>query len=193
MFEDMNIMLASGSPRRKKLLEEAELPFTVKVSQIEENYPSDLPKVLVPEFLATKKAEAVLKDTSEDALIIGADTVVLLGNKILEKPQDEQEAIHTLKQLSGAFHQVITGVCLLYKGKKSTFATSTFVYFKKLSEAVIHHYVEQYQPLDKAGSYGIQEWIGLVGIDRIEGDYFNVVGLPVSRVLAEVGKLKNVE
>lgn len=189
MFQHLDIILASGSPRRKKLLEEAELSFTVKTSDVEETYPDSLLKMMIPEFLAAKKAEAVRKEYANDKLIIAADTIVLQDSKVLGKPKDREDAIFKLKSLSGAVHQVITGVCLCYQGEKKTFSASTNVFFKRLSKEIITHYVDQYHPLDKAGAYGIQEWIGLVGIDRIEGDYFNVVGLPVSRVLTEMFRI----
>ncbi|GAL87468.1 hypothetical protein MYP_4698 [Sporocytophaga myxococcoides] len=153
----------------------------VKSKNIPEDYPSDLPKRNISEFLAEKKAESFCEE-SQSNLIIAADTTVLVEGKILEKPVDSLDARRMLKELSGKYHEVITGVCLLHKDKKISFSDTTKVYFRDLSDAEIEHYVETYKPFDKAGSYGIQEWIGLVGITGIEGSYFNVMGLPIHRV-----------
>lgn len=175
------IILASNSPRRQQILKEAGIIFLVKSKNIPEDYPSDLPKKCISQYLAEKKAASFQKE-SEEALIIAADTTVLIHDKVLEKPTDPSDAARMLKELSGNCHEVITGVCLLHKGKKIAFSDSTKVYFRDLSDEEIHHYIETHKPFDKAGSYGIQEWIGLIGITGIEGSYFNVMGLPIHKV-----------
>jgi len=177
-----DIVLASGSPRRKQLMELAELPFRVLVSDADETNPPGMPGELVPEFLAKKKADAV-HDLAPDALIIAADTIVLLDHQILGKPKDEADAIHMLSHLSGRMHQVVTGVCILKGSRQYSFSTTTQVYFRSLSNAQIAHYVSGYKPYDKAGAYAIQEWIGIIGIEKIVGDYYNVMGLPIGELL----------
>lgn len=191
MFENIKLVLASGSPRRKQLLEQAEVAFVVKTIPVQEDYPESLLPEDVPVYLAHKKAIAARQFCEEDECILAADTIVLLQDKILGKPADKAEAVNMLSRLSGKRHKVITGVCLLMGTKKKSFSVSTKVQFTKLSGEQIRHYVDQYEPLDKAGAYAIQEWIGLTGIERIEGDYFNVVGLPVATVLKEIEKLIN--
>jgi septum formation protein len=182
-----SIILASQSPRRKSLLEQAEITFEIKTAHSDENYPDDLDPDLVPEFIAANKAEAVLqslnKEQHADTIIIAADTVVILGDEIIGKPTDEEHAIETLKKLSGKIHKVITGVVLKSNVHQVTFRDTTFVHFLELTEEQIRHYVEHYKPFDKAGAYAIQEWIGVVGIKKIDGDFYNVMGLPVSKVL----------
>jgi septum formation protein len=188
MFEEKNIVLASLSPRRKQLLEQAEVKFVIKTWPVKEDYPPDILPAEVPVYLAEKKARVVQKQCSAEELIIAADTIVLLGEQVLDKPKDKNKASEILTSLSGKRHMVITGVCLLKGEEVKTFSETTQVYFRKLSKEQIVHYVEQYNPMDKAGAYAIQEWIGLIGIKKIEGDYFNVVGLPVGRVVEEIGK-----
>src|SRR5690625_785945 len=186
MFTNKRIVLASCSPRRKQLLEQAGVSFVVKKEPVEESFPQGMEPEEVPEFLARKKAEAVGIKCDKEELIIAADTIVLLGDKILGKPVDKADAVKSLKALSGKSHQVITGVCLQQGKTIKSFSVKTIVRFKALSEDIISHYVDCYKPMDKAGAYAIQEWIGLVGVVHIEGDYFNVVGLPVSRILSEI-------
>lgn len=188
MFADKNIILASLSPRRKHLLEQAEIDFIVRTAQVTEDFPSTLKPAEVPVFLAEKKAAAVREKDVKNALVLAADTVVILGNKVLGKPFDKKEAFQMLKSLSGRSHVVITGVCLMNESKKRVFSVQTKVYFRTLTDSQISHYIDQYKPMDKAGAYAIQEWIGLTGIERIEGDYFNVVGLPVGQVVEEISK-----
>lgn len=186
------IVLASQSPRRQQLLQWAEVPFRVVVSNSEEQVPDGLPIHSVPEYLATEKAMMV-RDSLDASLqtlpILAADTIVVLHNKILGKPKDELEAKKFLKQLSGHMHEVITGVCILHNGHIVSFAETTRVFFHPLSASQISFYVEQYKPFDKAGGYAIQEWIGVVGIQRVEGDFYNVMGLPVSRVCQALASL----
>jgi len=187
------IILASGSPRRKQLLEWAGIPFEVKVSDCEENYPEELTPNEIAIHIAENKAVSVqntLGDTNRNGYtIVAADTIVVLNNKIIGKPTSPEDAIKILTELSGKTHHVITGVCILQKEKKIVFAEKTEVSFHKLSLSQIEYYVENYQPFDKAGAYAIQEWIGLIGIQSINGDFYNVMGLPVSKVVQELNKL----
>lgn len=185
------IILASGSPRRKQLLELAEIPFEVVVSEIDESYPAGLSPAKIAMHIACNKSTAVQKKLTsgnhfDDYTIIGADTVVVLGNEIIGKPSDRKNAIAILTRLSGKIHKVITGVCILSGSNKNVFAEGTEVEFHKLSISQIEYYVDHYKPYDKAGSYAIQEWIGAVGIKSIKGDFYNVMGLPVSRVVREL-------
>lgn len=177
------IILASKSPRRSQLLSQAGIPFRVEALNVEENYPADMPVEEVPVFLAQKKARAarsLLKADQE--VILAADSVVILDNKIYEKPVDVADAKRILSELSGREHRVITGVCLISKDQEIAFGDTTKVKFAHLSGPEIDYYIRHYQPFDKAGSYAIQEWIGLCKIEKIEGTYANVMGLPVERV-----------
>lgn len=184
------IILASQSPRRKMLLEWAEIPFEIVVADIEETYPEDLPKHLVPEFIAANKALAIReKLTNQDVCIIAADTVVLLENEILGKPLDTNDAIKSLEKLSGNLHEVITGVAIYYKNEMHQFSQTTRVKFHPLTKEQIEFYVNNYKPFDKAGAYAIQEWIGVIGIESIEGDFYNVMGLPVSSLVQKIKQL----
>lgn len=176
------IILASQSPRRKQLMEAAELTFEVVVADVDETNPEGMAGELVPEFLAKKKASAIEAHHPE-ALIIAADTVVLLDHEILGKPKDEHSAILMLGQLQGRMHKVVTGVCMQKGMQQIGFSVTTEVYFRELTSEQIIHYVRQYQPYDKAGSYAIQEWIGMLGIEKINGDYYNVMGLPIGEVV----------
>jgi septum formation protein len=176
------IILASQSPRRKQLLEWAEVPFSVIVSDVEESFPPDLSPVDIPVFIATKKAKAVQQRQNKQAIILAADTIVLLGDHILGKPVHREEAVSMLLALSGSTHRVITGVVIL-QDKEFSFHDITEVTFHSLTQDQIEFYVDRYKPFDKAGSYAIQEWIGVVGIQSIKGDFYNVMGLPISRVL----------
>jgi septum formation protein len=176
------IILASQSPRRKQLMELAELEFEIIIADVDETNPPGMPGEQVPEFLARKKAAAI-EHMVHDAVIIAADTVVLLDHEILGKPKDEAHAIEILQKLSGRMHQVVTGVCMQRGDKQVSFSTVTEVYFRPLTKAQIEHYVSRYKPFDKAGAYAIQEWIGMVGIEKINGDYYNVMGLPIGEVV----------
>lgn len=187
MFPLHRFILASQSPRRQQLLSEVGLLFEVVVSNTDESYPDDLVVTQIAEFVAVEKAKAVqshLKDNH--TIIIAADTTVCLEGEVYGKPFDEFDAIYALRQLSGKRHQVVTGVCLLSAWGQHCFSVTTDVVFHDLTPDQIQYYVDTYQPYDKAGGYAIQEWIGLVGIERIEGCYFNVVGLPVSQLLREL-------
>jgi len=179
------IILASKSPRRQQLLKELGISFMIKTAEIKETYPDHLAKEEIPVYLAKQKAGV---GNEANKIILAADTIVYLGDEILGKPQDEEEAIEMIQKLSGRQHEVITGVCLKNQQKEVDFYETTTVHFNKLTEQEINYYVKEYQPLDKAGAYAIQEWIGLAAINRIEGCYYNVVGLPVSRVYKEIIK-----
>lgn len=184
------IILASNSPRRQELLASLGVNFEVKSASIDEGFPTGLPPQEVPEFLAKKKAQKVAS-SEKKALVIAADTVVIFENIILGKPKDQHQAKEFLLKLSGQKHQVVTGVCLIYQDKLSLFKDITEVTFGTLSEWEIDHYIDEYQPLDKAGAYGIQEWIGMIGVTRIEGSYFNVVGLPVQKLYRELKEFRS--
>jgi septum formation protein len=182
------IVLASGSPRRKQLLEWAEVDFEVRVKDTPENWPAGMATIDVPVHIARNKALAVKADLGPERVVIAADTVVVLGNEIIGKPRDREDAVNILSRLAGQRHEVITGVVLLRNGEEQAFADITAVWFHSLSTAEIENYVDKYKPYDKAGAYAIQEWIGVVGIKGIEGDFYNVMGLPVSRVVQALRK-----
>lgn len=182
-----NLILASRSPRRQMLLRGLDLDFQVVVKNTDESFPKDMRCLDVPEYLSRKKAASVnLKNETENTIVITSDTVVILNNEIIEKPQNEKEAIEMLEKLSGQQHTVVTGVCLTSKKKQKSFSARSEVYFKKLSKTDIEYYVEKYQPFDKAGSYGIQEWIGYIAIEKIEGSFYNVMGLPTQQLYEEL-------
>ncbi|HXR83458.1 MAG TPA: Maf family nucleotide pyrophosphatase [Hanamia sp.] len=188
------IILASGSPRRKQLLELAEIRFEVMVSETDETYPEDLSSSEIAIHIAENKAFGVQfnldhQDNNYAQTIIAADTIVVLKNRIIGKPKDRGDAIQILSNLSGKKHKVITGVCILSGDKKICFAEETEVEFHSLSLSQIEYYIDHYKPYDKAGAYAIQEWIGAIGIKSIEGDFYNVMGLPVSRVVKELEKV----
>ncbi|PVY40683.1 Maf family nucleotide pyrophosphatase [Pontibacter virosus] len=183
------ILLASNSPRRKELLTGLGLQFEVRVKEVHEDFPEHLKREQVAEYLASHKAEAYTSDL-QDEVLITADTIVCLGDRILNKPGNDSEAFDMLRALSGTHHEVITGVCILTKNSKTIFHDVTKVYFKELSNEEILYYIEHFQPFDKAGAYGIQEWIGKIGIEKIEGSYFNVVGLPVQKLYTYLKDLK---
>ena len=178
------IILGSQSPRRKELLAGLDIDFEIKTIDVEENYPATMMGVDIPMFLARKKASAYT--LSEEDLLITADTIVWHKGTVYGKPTDRNDAKRMLKTLSGQMHQVITGVCITTKNRQKTFHVTSDVFFARFSDAEIEYYLDHYQPYDKAGSYGIQEWIGYVGVERIEGSYFNVMGLPVQRLYTEL-------
>ncbi|HXL54658.1 MAG TPA: Maf family protein [Chitinophagaceae bacterium] len=186
------IILASQSPRRKQLLEWAEIPFEVIVRLTDESFPEEMPVEKVPVYIAQHKAEAAkhsLSDTNRPLPILAADTIVVLNEKIIGKPKNRNEATSILASLSGNKHKVITGVVILSNDKIISFADSTEVTFYQLTKKEIEFYVNKYKPYDKAGAYAIQEWIGVIGIKSVNGDFYNVMGLPVSRVVKELNKL----
>jgi len=184
------LILASQSPRRKQLLEWAEIKFEVMVANTDENFPADLAIEEVPVFIAREKAKAIANRLSNNTKkILAADTIVVINNEIIGKPQSREQAIAFLQKLSGNQHQVITGVVIIDGEKETAFADITQVNFHSLTTEQIEFYVDEYKPYDKAGAYAIQEWIGVVGIKNINGDFYNVMGLPVSRVVQALDKL----
>ncbi len=188
-IQHYKIVLASNSPRRRELLSGLNLEYTVRVlPDIDESYPDTLKGEEIPMYISREKAEAYRNSMAEDELIITADTVVCINEKVLGKPRTQEEAKEMLRELSGKTHQVITGVCLMTCGLQRTFSATTQVTFDVLTEDEIEFYVEKFRPLDKAGAYGVQEWIGFVGVSRLEGSYFNVMGLPVQRLYQELKK-----
>ena len=180
------IILASKSPRRQDLLKKLGIKFEIKTKDIAEIYPPHLKREEVAVFLSELKASAFANELNKNDLVITSDTIVCLGGEIIGKPTDREDAIKMLCKLSGKKHKVITAVTLLSQEKKHTFYEVTEVYFKPLTTPEIIYYIDNYQPYDKAGSYGIQEWIGYIGIEKIVGSYFNVMGLPVKRVYEEL-------
>jgi septum formation protein len=180
------IILASASPRRKQLMEWAEIPFDIFPSEADELIPEGMSVQEIPVFLASQKSALVRKKSGTEKIVLAADTIVVLDQQVLGKPVNRADAIRMLKLLSGRTHEVITGVSLTNVNKEILFSETTRVRFHPLSAAGIEHYVDQYQPYDKAGAYAIQEWIGVIGIHSIEGDFYNVMGLPISRVLQEL-------
>jgi len=178
----MKIILGSGSPRRKELLSATGFTFEVRTEDTDESFPADLPCNQVAVYVAKKKLAALLNDALDDEIILCADTTVVVDDKILNKPKDAEEASEMLALLSGRSHDVITGVCIASKSSTHSFSVVTKVYFKSLSMEEIEFYINDFKPFDKAGAYGIQEWIGHVAIERIEGSYTNVVGLPTHEV-----------
>lgn len=189
-IQHYKIVLASNSPRRRELLSGLNLEYTVRVlPDIDESYPDTLKGEEIPMYISREKAKAYRNSMAEDELIITADTVVCINEKVLGKPRTQEKAKEMLRELSGKTHQVITGVCLMTCGLQRTFSATTQVAFDVLTEDEIEFYVEKFRPLDKAGAYGVQEWIGFVGVSRLEGSYFNVMGLPVQRLYQELKKL----
>ncbi len=189
------IILASQSPRRKQLLEWAEIPFDVLVKNTDENFPNTMAVEEVPVYIARNKALAIADLIKNDSaatkpVILAADTVVVLGDMIIGKPKDREDAVNILLALSGKTHRVITGVVLLHTTGETAFADITEVSFNPLSRQQIEFYVDKYQPFDKAGAYAIQEWIGVIGIKHINGDFYNVMGLPVNRVVQALAAMQ---
>ena len=181
----IKIILASNSPRRKELLGGLGVDFEVKVLKgVDESYPESLSATDVAEYIAAEKAAAYT--VKDDELLITADTVVIVGRDILGKPADAADACGMLRELSGKTHQVVTGVCLTTCKEQRRFSVTTDVTFKQLSDAEINYYVDKYKPYDKAGAYGIQEWIGYIGVTALSGSYYNVMGFPVQRVYEEL-------
>ena len=181
------IILASNSPRRKELLSGLDIDYETRViPDVDESYPNSLSFEMVATYLAEKKASAYQKELKDDELLITADTVVLLEDMILGKPANEYESASILKTLSGKTHKVITAVCLTSTKKQISFSDTSFVTFGKLSDAEIEYYVSKYKPFDKAGAYGVQEWIGYIAVEKIEGSYYNVMGLPVFKLYKKI-------
>ncbi|MDR3262562.1 MAG: Maf-like protein [Tannerella sp.] len=190
MIEKYRIVLASHSPRRKELLGGLGIDFEVRViPDIDESYPAGLSPAEIPGYIAQKKADAYTSSMKDDELIITADTVVILDNDILEKPADRDEALCMLRRLSGRTHEVVTGVVLTTRRQRIAFEVTSSVDFAALDEEEIRYYVDAFHPYDKAGAYGIQEWIGYVGVQGIRGSFYNVMGLPVQRLYQELKKI----
>lgn len=181
-IKNYKLILASASPRRQQLMKDAGLTFEVRLKKIVEDYPKDLPLEKVPEYLSKVKAEAFREELQPDEVLVTADTVVCIHGKILGKPASRAEAISMLRELSGNRHLVVTAVISNDKDKTVSFSALTMYFFKELSDEEIEYYVDVYKPFDKAGAYGIQEWIGYIGIERIEGSFYNVMGLPVQKL-----------
>lgn len=179
------VILASGSPRRQQFLKDLSIPFKVEVAKVKEIYPSNLKKEKITDFLADLKSKA-FGSLKEKELLITSDTIVWLENKALGKPNNKEEAIKMLQALSGKTHEVITSISIRTKGFQKIINDTTSVTFRNITEEEINYYVTTFKPYDKAGSYGIQEWIGFIGIEKIEGSYFNVVGLPVHKLYKEL-------
>ncbi len=188
MYTGSPVILASQSPRRKQLMEQAGIPFVIKVADTDESFPDTMPIPDVPVFIARQKAAVIQAISSPEEIVVAADTVVVLDNTIIGKPKDREDAIRILTALSGREHLVITGVVIRRNDKEAAFSKETGVFFNPLTPEQIAYYVDHYKPYDKAGAYAIQEWIGAVAIDRIEGCFYNVMGLPVSRVVEELEK-----
>jgi septum formation protein len=188
-IKDYHLILATQSPRRHQLMTGAGFNFDVIVSEgIEEIYPANMPVEDIPVYLAELKSSYFVNKLKKNDIVITADTIVVLNNKVLGKPSGPGEAVSMLKELSSNSHKVITGVCFYSVVSKITFSVESTVHFRTLTDEEINYYVETYKPYDKAGAYGAQEWIGYVGIDWIEGSYFNVMGLPVQKVYEELEK-----
>lgn len=182
-----HVKLASKSPRRRELLAQLRIPFNcVNIGGLDETYPADMPVSEIPLFLANRKADAYIDRINDRDMIITADTLVICGDRVCGKPADIESAVSMLMSLSGKIHKVVTGVCILTKTRRTSFTSQTDVKFAQLDESEVRYYVENYMPLDKAGSYGIQEWIGCVAVEKIEGSFYNVMGLPVHRLYQEL-------
>ncbi len=185
-----NIILGSQSPRREALLSGLNIPFEIKIIDVEETYPSQLVGVDIPMYLAEKKADAYKELMDDNTLLITADTIVWHEGRVFGKPKDKADATRMLKSLSGKTHQVITGVCISSLNRRKTFHVISEVRFARLLPAEIEYYLNNFEPYDKAGAYGVQEWIGYIGVEHIEGSYFNVMGLPVQRLYSELKRWK---
>lgn len=187
---EKKIILASQSPRRKQLLKDIGIDFEIQSADIEEDFPEEIAVYDAPLFIAKKKAMAIAQK-NKDAVVIAADTVVILQNQIIGKPKDKYDAKEILKKLLGKKHDVVTGVVIIDDKNVTAINDITEVYFKQLSDTQIDYYIEKYKPFDKAGAYAIQEWIGMIGIEKISGDYYNVMGLPVNKVADALSAFTN--
>ncbi len=183
-----DIILGSGSPRRQELLKGLDIDFRIELKETDETYPNDLVGVDIPTYVAQLKADAYT--LNDNTLLITADTIVWLEGKVYGKPKDREDAKRILSKLSGKSHQVITGMCLKTKERKRVFHVITEVHFSRFTEEEIDYYLDNYKPYDKAGAYGVQEWIGYIGVERIEGSYYNVMGLPIQRLYSELKNWK---
>lgn len=186
LLQKYTIILGSASPRRKKLLTDIGLIFNIQTTDKEENFPIELKEQEIAEFLAKQKSDFLSENLNPEDLLITADTIVSFNKELLKKPSDKEEAFNTLSKLSGNTHKVITGVCIKTLEKEVVFSSTTMVTFNKLTKDEINYYINNYKPYDKAGAYGIQEWIGKIGIKNIDGSYANVVGLPTSKLYEQL-------
>lgn len=187
-LDQYRFILSSKSPRRQFLLTELGIPFELVTKEVDESFPDHLQKDEIPLFLARKKADAFERDLDEKTIVITADTIVWINDHVLNKPENAEEASVMLRELSGNRHEVFTGVCLKSSKKEIAFSVRTVVYFRELTGGEINYYITKYQPFDKAGAYGAQEFIGYIGVEKIEGSYFNVMGLPVKELYEELIK-----
>ena len=190
-FEDLkkyHFILASKSPRRQFLLKDLGLDFEVRTKEVDESFPAELKAEQIPLYLCEKKAHAFDDDLNDNSIVITADTIVWVDNQVLNKPENFDDAVRMLKLLSGKMHEVYTGVCLKSKDKITSFYAVTKVHFKALTDEEINYYISNFHPYDKAGAYGAQEWIGYIAVDKIEGSYFNVMGLPLKELYEELLK-----
>jgi len=187
-LNNYNVILASGSPRRQQFFRDLDIDFSIQLKEIEEIYPENLKGVAITDYLSNLKSDAFSTLNDKD-LLITSDTIVWLEGKALGKPKDAKEAFNMLRAISGKKHEVITSICLKSNSIQKIINDITIVTFKELSDDEIHYYINNYKPFDKAGAYGIQEWLGFIGIDKIEGSYFNVVGLPVHKLYKELMNL----
>jgi len=191
-IDQYRIILASQSPRRQHLLKEIGLDYELKLKEfVDESYPDNLVKEEIPLFIAKKKASVFNSELKPNEILITADTIVWLNGKVLQKPTDFDDAIRILKEISGNCHHVYTGVCLKTCNRETCFSACTDVYFKKLSDQEINYYIHQFKPFDKAGAYGIQEWIGYIGVEKINGSFFNVMGLPIQKLYTALNDFIN--
>ena len=189
-LKNYHIILASNSPRRRELLSGLGIEYEVRtIDGIDESYPTDLPVELIAEYIAAEKAAAYQRQMAADELLITADTIVVVAGEVMGKPHDADDARRMLRKLSNCTHQVITGVCLTTTDRQRRFSVTTDVTFKDLTDEEIDYYITNYRPYDKAGAYGIQEWIGYIGVTDLNGSYFNVMGLPVQRIYMELCSL----
>lgn len=184
--KNIKLILGSKSPRRQKFIQELGFPFEVRTKEVEEIYPEDLEKKKVPEYLAKLKSEPLKSGIADNEILITSDTIVLLYGEVIGKPKSREHAIDTLKKLSNNSHTVISGVNLFNPKKEVSFSVETNVYFDKLSDEEITDYVDKFEPFDKAGSYAIQEWIGFIGVKKIEGCYYNIVGFPMNAIYQKI-------
>ena len=183
-----NVILASKSPRRQQFFKDLDIPFTIQLKEVEEIYPEKLQGAEITDFLADLKSKP-FNNLSDKDILITSDTIVWFNNKAFGKPKNEAEAFRMLRELSGEKHEVITSISIKSKSFQKIINDTTFVYFKELTDEEIQYYIKNYHPFDKAGAYGIQEWIGFIAIDKMEGSYFNVAGLPVHKLYKELQNL----
>lgn len=182
ILKGKKLILASASPRRQELMKGLDIPFETRVYEVEENYPADLSNNEIPEYLARLKASVFENRLEDDEIVITSDTIVLFNDQLLLKPKDGNQAREMLQLLAGHMHQVLTSVCVTSTTKQVCFTEESKVYFKKLDDNEIDYYIENYNPYDKAGGYGIQDWLGFIAIEKIEGSYYNIMGLPTHRL-----------